>query len=153
MSVSMPSSPTPSPPDGLRLPVGQVTVLLGPDAARRRVTGLVDEARASCASGHAVGGVHRVVTATADSAGERLDALARVGRQRVAVVLVDRVTDGLPARERRAVLAEVRSLAATGAAVLVDDVDPIAALAVADTALRVGADGSLAVDDLATVRA
>ena len=40
-------------------------------------------------------------------------------------------------------LAELRTLAASGAAVLVDDVDPVAALAVADGALRAGADGSL----------
>ena len=46
------------------------------------------------------------------------------------------------------VLAEVRTLAAAGPAVLVDDVDPVAALAVADAALRATPDGSVAVDDL-----
>jgi hypothetical protein len=55
---------------------------------------------------------------------------------------------GLDDAGRRTVLQALRSVARTGTAVLVDDVDPVAALAVADGALRVGADGSIGADDL-----
>ena len=58
-------------------------------------------------------------------------------------MLVARLTDGLTAGDRQTVLAQVRELAATGPAVLVDDTDPVAALSVADGALRAGMDGSL----------
>ncbi len=64
------------------------------------------------------------------------------------MVLVNRLTDGLDAADRRTVLAALRVLAAAGPAVLVDDADPVAALAVADGALRAGADGSVQVDAL-----
>ena len=60
-----------------------------------------------------------------------------------AIVLVARLTDGLTAGDRQTVLAQLRTLAATGPAVLVDDTDPVAALSVADGALRAGMDGSL----------
>ena len=66
-------------------------------------------------------------------------------------MLVDRLTDGLDAADRRAVLAELRTLAAAGPAVLVNDADPVAAMAVADTALRAGSDGSLRAENLGEI--
>jgi len=125
---------------GFRLSAGQVTVLLGPDAARRDLLGRLDP-----------GCPNRVVTVTsarARSATERIVALEHAAAHRPAMVLVNRLTDGLGAADRRAVLAELRTLAAAGPAVLVDDADPVAALAVADGALRTGLDGSVVVDDL-----
>jgi hypothetical protein len=124
---------------GVRLPAGRVTVLLGPDEARRRLVGSVD------------GRGTQVLTVTAGracTAAERLDALATAARQEPALVLVARLTDGLAAPDRRAVLGALRVLAARGPAVLVDDTDPVAALAVADGALRVGPDGVLRPEDL-----
>lgn len=128
-------------PTGLRLAAGQVTVLLGSATARRTVTALLDDASARCGHGHDVRVVVRV--RPAGSYAERLVALERAAEQRVPVVVAERVTDGLSAADRRAVLTRLRSLAAGGAAVLVDDADPVAALAVADAALRCGDDGSL----------
>jgi hypothetical protein len=133
---------------GFRLPTGQVTVLLGPEAVRRGLLGRLDGGSARCPSGHAMGGVVTVASGPTRTAPERISALAQAAEQRPSVVLVDRVTDGLTAADRRTVLAELRTLAAAGPAVLVDDTDPIAALAVADTALRASADGSLQADEL-----
>ncbi len=129
-----------SPPSGFRLRTGQVTVLLGPAAARRGVLARLDP-----------GGTRGVLTVTSGrgrSASERIAALTCAAGHRPAMVLVNRLTDGLDAADRRAVLAELRALAAAGPAVLVDDADPVAALAVADGALRAGADGSVQVDTL-----
>ncbi len=54
------------------------------------------------------------------------------------------VVDRLPGARRA-----LPALAAGGAAVLVDDADPVAVLAVADAALRVGDDGTVVLEDLA----
>lgn len=64
-----------------------------------------------------------------------------------AAVVVDRLESGSdrPTGTDRTALGV---LAATGAAVLVDAADPVAALAAADAALRVGEDGSLSLEDL-----
>ena len=78
----------------------------------------------------------------------RLDALAAVTRDRPAILLVDRLTDGLDAAGRRTLLAGLAHVAAAGTAVLVDDAEPVAALAYADLALRADADGSLVLDEL-----
>jgi hypothetical protein len=123
------------------LPTHRVTVVLGPDAARRGLLGRLD-----------AGDTPTVLTVTSGrgrSAAERVAALTQAAGRRPALVLVDRLTDGLDATDRRAVLAELRTLAAAGPAVLVDDADPVAALAVADNALRVDLDGSVVADDLA----
>jgi hypothetical protein len=133
MTSSAPSSP------GLRLPTGRVTVLLGPDAVRR---GLLAGLEAAARS------VLTVTSARGRGVAERIAALTQAAGHRPSVVLVDRLTDGLEAGDRRTVLAALRTLAATGPAVLVDDADPVAALAVADGALRAGPDGSVWVDDL-----
>jgi hypothetical protein len=126
---------------GFRLAAGRVTVVLGPDAARRDLLGRLDPG-STC-------GVLTVTSARACSADDRLTALTSAAAQRPAMVLVNRLTDGLDAPDRRTVLAALRTLAAGGPAVLVDDADPIAALAVADGALRAGLDGSVEVDELA----
>ena len=110
----MSSDAAPSPE--FRLQTGRITVVLGPDDARRD---LIDRLDPGCAQG----------------------------------VLVNRLTDGLDAADRRMVLDAVRTLAAAGPAVIVDDADPIAALAVADDALRAGADGSVSMDALEFQRA
>jgi hypothetical protein len=138
----MMSDAAPSP--GFRLPTGQVTVVLGPDAARRELLGRLDAGSTP--------GVLTVTSARGRTAVEREAALAQAAGHRPAMVLVNRLTDGLDGGDRRTVLAALRSLATAGAAVLVDDADPVAALAVADGALRVGADGSVSMDDLASVR-
>lgn len=128
---------------GLRLPSRQVTVLLGPAPARRNVLQLLDAATARRPGGSAVGGVLTVTSGRTCSADERRAALRQAAEHRPAIVLVARLTDGLDATDRRTVLAELRTLTGAGAAVLVDDADPVAALAVADGALRAGSDGSL----------
>jgi ABC-type uncharacterized transport system ATPase subunit len=79
---------------------------------------------------------------------DRLDALSAAARDRPAILLVDRLTDGLDAAGRRAVLAGLARVATAGTAVLVDDSEPVAALAYADLALRADADGSLVLDEL-----
>jgi hypothetical protein len=134
---------TAEPSRGLRLPSRQVTVLLGPAAARRDVLELLDAATARRPGGSPVGGVLTVTSGPTRSAEERCAALAQAAEHRPAIVLVARLTDGLDATDRRTVLAELRTLTEGGAAVLVDDVDPVAALAVADGALRAGLDGTL----------
>ncbi|MGY1600773.1 hypothetical protein [Geodermatophilus sp. SYSU D00815] len=130
---------------GLRLPTAQVTVLLGADRARREVMAALDESTGRCAGGHGDVQVRRL--AAAGDLAQRLAALA--GARDAAVVLVDRLTDGLGSAERRAVLAAVRAVAGSGCAVLVDDDDPVAALAVADGALRAGTAGELSVEPVA----
>jgi hypothetical protein len=102
----------------------------------------LDEGTGRCASGHDAVGAVRLVAAPNDAVTERLEALAAVRRSGATIVLVDRFTDGLAARERAAVLRELAGLA-PGRAVLVHDSDPVAALAVADGALRVGRSGGL----------
>jgi hypothetical protein len=117
-------------------------VLLGPALARRRVMAELDESTGRCASGHDAAGAVRLVAHPDDSVADRLEALAAAGRSRATIVLVDRFTDGLAGRERGAVLRELATVAA-GRAVLVHDCDPVAALAVADGALRVDRAGEL----------
>lgn len=136
MSSSAASSP------GFRLATGRITVLLGPDAVRRGLLARLDPGPGA--------GVLVVTSARARSAADRIAALDQAAGHRAALVLVDRLTDGLGTADRRAVLMHVRRLAAAGPAVLVDDTDPVAALAVADDALRVGADGSVTVEALAS---
>lgn len=122
----------------LRLPVGEVTALLGPGLVRRRVMVALDD---GC-----VPGALRL-TATKDESvlARRATVASAAG---AAVVLADRLTDGLDAADRRAVLAGLRDLAAAGAAVLVDDVDPVATVAVADGALRADRTGALVLERL-----
>ena len=121
---------------GLRLPVGDVTVLLGPAAARQRVMAALDDDSGRCASGHAEVRVHRLAAGAQDGVRQRIAAVEAVAQQPATIVLVDRLTDGLASPDRRAVLAALRPVATAGRAVLVDDADPVAALAVADGALR-----------------
>jgi hypothetical protein len=126
----------------LRLPLGCVTVLLGPALARSRVMAALDESSGRCASGHDAVGAVRLVAGPDESVADRLEALAAVQRSGAAIVLVDRFTDGLSARERGVVLSQLPAVAA-GRAVLVHDCDAVAALAVADGALRVDRAGGL----------
>lgn len=130
----------------LRLRTGAVTVLLGDAVARQRLLADLDEQAARCSGGHGLPGVVRLRFDPAVPAPRRVRDLA--GHDGLAVLLADRPTAGLDDAARRTVLHALRSAARAGTAVLVDDVDPVAALAVADSALRVGADGSVGVDDL-----
>ena len=130
----------------LRLRTGAVTVLLGDDAARRTLLAQLDEDSARCRDGHGLAAVSRLVLDRSLPASLRADEVA--AHQGLAVLLADRPTAGLDDAGRRTVLQALRSVARTGTAVLVDDVDPVAALAVADGALRVSADGSVGADDL-----
>jgi hypothetical protein len=132
----------------LRLPVGRVAVLLGPPQARAELMAALDDAGGRCASGHSGVAVRRLRPGGEPAVDARLDALAGAGRDRATIVLLDRLTDGLSARDRRAVLGGARTVAAAGAAVLVDDAEPVAALAYADVALRVGGDGEAALEEL-----
>ena len=130
----------------LRLPAGRVAVLLGPDAVRAGTMAQLDEA-----TGRRDGRpspVQRVRARRDARLADRLDALSAAARDRPAILLVDRLTDGLDAAGRRAVLAGLAGVAAAGTAVLVDDAEPVAALAYADLALRTDADGSLVLDEL-----
>jgi hypothetical protein len=129
-------------PQGLRLPSRQVTVLLGTDSVRHAVLDALDAATARRPGGPACTAV-TVTSHAGRTTDERVAALEQAAAHRPAIVLVARLTDGLDADGRRRVLAQLRTLAATGPAVLVDDADPVAALSVADGALRAGADGSL----------
>jgi hypothetical protein len=125
----------------LRLAVGEVTVLLGPAPARRDVMARLDDG-----TGRAPGGAVRVVRLAAHPRTDlerRLAAVRSAGSAGAAIVLVDRLTDGLDADGRRTVLVELRRMAGGGAAVLVDDADPVAALAVADIAVRTDPGGGL----------
>ncbi|GAA4874938.1 hypothetical protein [Actinomycetospora straminea] len=109
----------------LRLPTAEVTVLLGEPIVRRRLMAMCDDASS---------GVRRITVDPSAGVRERRRRLEEAGG--AAVVLVDRVTDGLDATGRRVVLGALAGLAARGAAVLVDDDDSVAALAVADATLR-----------------
>lgn len=133
---------------GLRLPVGDVTVLLGPAAARRQVMATLDDDSGRCASGHSAVRVQRLAAAADDDVHRRIAAIEAVVEARATIVLVDRVTEGLAAPERRAVLAALRPVATGGRAVLVDDEDPVAALAVADGALRADPAGGVSAESL-----
>ena len=116
----------------LRLPTGEVTVLLGEQIVRRRLMAMLDDS-----SGTASGVPARTARVTAEvgtGVAERRRRLEDAGG--AAIVLVDRLTDGLDATGRRAVLGALAGVAALGAAVLVDDDDCVAALAVADGTLR-----------------
>lgn len=132
-------------PGGLRLPTAQLTALLGAEADRRSVTGRIDTGTARCAGGHELPAVRVVTAGRREDLSTRLRALARVAADRPAVVVVERVTDGLDAADRRTLLAALRRVAEDGASVLVDDVDPVAALAVAHAAVRVAPCGTLSV--------
>ena len=131
----------------LRLRTGAVTVLLGDADARRTLLADLDEQTARCHGGHGLPGVVRLRFDHGVPAHERAHAVATT--EGLTVLLADRPTSGLDEAGRRTVLQALRSVARAGTAVLVDDVDPVAALAVADSALRVGADGSVGADDLA----
>ena len=109
----------------LRLPTAEVTVLLGEPIVRRRLMAMFDDSSP---------GVRRVTVDPSVGVTERRRRLEEAGD--AAVVLVDRVTEGLDATGRRAVLGALAGVAARGAAVLVDDDDSVAALAVADETLR-----------------
>ena len=133
----------------LRLRTGAVTVLLGPVDARRQVLADLDEATARCAAGHRASGVHRLRPSADEPADTRVRTLEHLAASGCTLLLADGPTAGLTGADRRCVLAALRDLSRTGTAVLTDDVDPVAALAVADAGLRVAADGALVVDDLA----
>jgi hypothetical protein len=117
----------------LRLPTGEITVLLGEPIVRRRLMDLLDDRSATADSGASVA-VRRVGAAATEGVATRRRRLEDAGD--AAIVLVDRITDGLDATGRRAVLGALASVAARGAAVLVDDDDCVAALALADGTLR-----------------
>ncbi|MGY1840740.1 MULTISPECIES: hypothetical protein [unclassified Modestobacter] len=121
---------------GLRLPVGGVTVLLGPVRARAATMAALDPGSARCAGGHASLPVLRLTAAPGDDVQQRLNAVEQARTGTASVVLVDHLTDGLAAGDRHAVLAALRGVASAGRAVLVDDGDPVAALSVADGLLR-----------------
>ncbi len=130
----------------LRLPAGRVAVLLGPDAVRAGTMAQLDEA-----TGRRDGRpspVQRVRARRDAQLDDRLAVLAAATLDRPAILLVDRLTDGLDAASRRTLLAGLAHVAASGTAVLVDDAEPVAALAYADLALRADADGSLVLDEL-----
>lgn len=131
----------------LRLPTGGITVLLGPSVQRRRMMNRLDDSSGRCADGHdAV--VRRLGARAAESVAERLATVDTARTGPTAMVLADRLTDGLDATDRSTVLAVLRDVAAAGVAVLVDDVDPVAALAVADGALRVDERGEVRPEEL-----
>lgn len=117
----------------LRLPTGEVTVLLGEQIVRGRLMDMLDPTTATAESGGRVA-VRRVGAETGEGVATRRRRLEDAGD--AAIVLVDRITDGLDAAGRRAVLGVLASVAARGAAVLVDDDDCVAALALADGTLR-----------------
>jgi hypothetical protein len=121
---------------GLRLPVGGVTVLLGPAGARSATLAALDPDSARCAEGHEALSVRWLTAAASDGVQARLEAVEAARADAPPVVLVDRLTAGLPAAERRRLLAALRPVAAAGSAVLVHDDDPVAALGMADCALR-----------------
>jgi hypothetical protein len=130
---------------GLRLPLGQMTVLMGSEHARRQVMTALDESTGRCAGGHGSVPVQRLSSSSDEEVGPRLEAVEEARRGDASILLVDRITDGLSSTDRRAVLSAVRSVAAPGRAVLVDDADPVAALSFADGALR-SAGGALSLE-------
>lgn len=133
---------------GLRLRAGALTVLLGPAAARRAVLADLDDSTARCGSGHAVRAVARLSPAAYEPAADRVLELELLALRGCTLLLADGLTAGLGAHDRRTVLAALAALQATGTAVLADEPDPLALLAVADTALRVGADGRVEAERL-----
>jgi hypothetical protein len=134
---------------GVRLPVGEVTVILGPAVARRRLMHALDEDHVRCADTHEVPAL-RLTARAADPLDRRLAAIDESGATDAALVLVDRLTDGLDAPGRRAVLRAARGLARPHRAVLVEDADPVAALSHADGALRTDRSGAVVVEELAS---
>ncbi|SCX44140.1 hypothetical protein SAMN03159343_1361 [Klenkia marina] len=134
----------------LKLPVASVVALAGPDAVRAAVCAALDEDSARCSAGHANLRVARLGARPGLTLAERMTMLAEATTP---VVLVDRLTDGLTSTQRRTVLAGLRALADRGATVVVDDADPVAALAVADAALRVDATGRVELEELPDVAA
>ncbi|MQA34892.1 hypothetical protein [Modestobacter roseus] len=121
---------------GLRLPVGGVTVLVGPAGTRAATMAALDPGSARCAGGHASLPVVRLTATPGDDVPHRLAAVEQARTGTASVVLVDHLTVGLAAGDRHAVLAALRGVAGAGRAVLVDDGDPVAALSVADGLLR-----------------
>jgi len=117
----------------LRLPTGEVTVLLGEQIVRRRLMDMLDDSSAREETGRPAT-VHRVSAGASEGVATRRRRLEDAGD--AAIVLVDHITDGLDAAGRRAVLGALATVAARGAAVLVDDGDCVAALAMADGTLR-----------------
>ena len=132
----------------LRLPTGSITVLLGPSVPRRRLMNRLDDSSGRGADGHGAV-VRRLRAREVEPAAVRLATVEDARGGSAAVVLADRLTDGLGARDRSTVLAALRAVAADGVAVLVDDIDPVAALAVADGALRVDDRGEVCTEELA----
>ena len=126
---------------GLRLPVGGVTVLLGPPGARAATMAALDEGSGRCGAGHRELPVVRLSAPRDQGLQAGLDAVEAARTGSATIVLVDRLTGGLDGGDRRRVLTALRHLAAPGRAVLVDDDDPVAALAVADGVLRAGGPG------------
>lgn len=129
----------------LRLPAGEVTVLLGPGLVRRRIMAALDDDSGRDTTGRGTA-VRRIGAAKHDPLAARRAAVAAAGG--AALVLADRLTDGLDGAGRRTVLADLLALAATGTAVLVDDADPVAATAVARGALRADREGRLVLEPL-----
>ena len=86
---------------GLRLPVGDVTVLLGPAAVRRQVMAALDDDSGRCASGHSAVRVQRLAAAADDDVHRRIEAIESVREAGATIVLVDRLTEGLAAPARR----------------------------------------------------
>jgi hypothetical protein len=132
---------------GLRLALGELTVILGPAVARRRLMSLLDETRSRCAEEHLATTV-RLTARVADPVDERLAALAEAADSGAALVLVDRLTDGLDGRTRLHVLTAARRLVHPERAVLVEDADPVAALAHADGALRTDRSGAVVPEEI-----
>lgn len=133
---------------GLQLRSGALTVLLGPAEARRAVLADLDDGSARCGSGHAVPQVARLAPAPYAPASDRVLDLQLLALRGCALLLADGLTTGLGAQDRRTVLAALAALQATGTAVLADEPDPLALLAVADSALRVQPDGRLRIEAL-----
>ncbi|MEI4273823.1 hypothetical protein TEK04_19045 [Klenkia sp. LSe6-5] len=129
----------------LKLPVASVVALLGPAAVRSAVCGALDEDSARCSAGHAGLQVARLTAPAGAPVAYRLGLVTAVAAP---VVLVDRLTEGLEAGQRRTVVGALRALADRGATVVVDDADPVAVLAVADAVLRVEADGRVELEQL-----
>ena len=102
----------------------------------------------TAASGHSAVRVQRLAAAADDDVHRRIEAIESVREAGATIVLVDRLTEGLAAPDRRAVLAALRPVASGGRAVLVDDDDPVAALAVADSALRADPAGGLSAESV-----
>ena len=112
---------------GVRVPRGELTVVLGPPIVRRRLMAMLDDDAP---------GVRRLSAPPGATAARRVQVIEAVADDVPALVLAERVTEDLDAAGRRVVLTALRALARTGPAVLVDDDDAVAALAVADATLR-----------------